>query len=203
MSTSGNIVITGSSTGGLRILERLFDNLPRLRCSIIVVHQMVSTMNPLLVDKLNGKTEMTVRLTENGMELQAGEVYVAAADTHLRLLNNGTIELFEGEKRNHHRPSVDTAMESLKAEAESKIVGIILTGVGRDGARGVRHVKRIGGMTIAQDQTTSPVANMPKAAFETGDVDLVLTPDEMRQLLIDMFETELKEAEAIPSGLTA
>jgi two-component system chemotaxis response regulator CheB len=187
MTTSGNIIIVGSSTGGPRVLERLFDGIPKLQASVVIVHQMVDVMNQLLVDKLNKKTEMAVQLAESGANLEDGKVYIAPTNLHLRLLDNKTIDLFNGERRNRVRPSVDVTMESLQANAESKIVGIILTGAGQDGAEGISHIKGIGGMTMAQDQTTSPVTAMPKAAFETGNVDLVLDPEEMRQILISTF----------------
>jgi two-component system chemotaxis response regulator CheB len=182
-----NIVIIGSSTGGPRVLERVFDNLPRLNASVVVVHQMVKMMNSLLRERIAATTKMDVVVAENMMSLEHGKVYVAPSEVHLCVVGNTMIQLSEGERRNRVRPSVDVAMESLKASPGTKLVGVILTGAGQDGAAGIAHMKGIGGITIAQDEKSSPVAGMPKAAIDSGKVDLVLDPEVIGVKLLEVM----------------
>jgi two-component system chemotaxis response regulator CheB len=191
MVASGNIVIMGSSVGGLRILDKVFDNLPPLRTSIVVIHQMARTLNHVAVDRLNKKSGMEVLLAENGMKLRDTVVYVAPPDLHLVLLSNTTIELLRKDRQRPHSCSADTTMTSLNPDDWAWIVGIILSGVGQDGAEGIRHIKSIGGVTIAQCPASSPVGSMPKAACDTGDVDLVLTPEQIKTVLIGLFGPQL------------
>ena len=184
---SRNIVVVGSSTGGTRILETVFADMPRLKAAVVMVHQMVSAMSPLLQQRLQARTKMDVVVAENLASLEHGKLYVAPNDVHLKIIGNSGLQLFEGEPRNGVCPSVDVVMESLRASNEAKIVGVILTGAGEDGAAGILHIKDIGGITIVQDAKTSPVATMPKAAIATGKVDSVLDPEGIRKKLIDMF----------------
>lgn len=103
------------------------------------------------------------------------------------MVGNRKVRLHDGDKVNFVRPSVDVAMQSMIATARDRIVGIVLTGMGADGAAGIAHIKRIGGTTIAQDERTSIVYGMPKAAFDTGCVDLVLPPEQIREKLVALF----------------
>ena len=186
-SGAKNIVVIGSSTGGTRILETVFADMPRLKAAVVMVHQMVSAMSPLLQQRLQARTKMDVVVAENLASLEHGKLYVAPTDVHLKIIGNNGIQLFEGEPRNGACPSVDIVMESLRANNEARIVGVILTGAGEGGAAGIIHIKDIGGITIVQDPKTSPVATMPKAAIATGKVDSVLDPEGIRKKLIDMF----------------
>jgi two-component system chemotaxis response regulator CheB len=183
---SRNIVIIGSSTGGTRILERVFSRMPRLNGAVVVVHQMVKQMNPILQHRLQARTKMDVVMAYDELALEHGKLYIAPSDIHLKIANNSVLQLTEGERVNRIRPSADVAMGSLMPGAGSKIVGVILTGAGEDGATGIVHVKVIGGLTIAQDEKSSPLATMPKAAVRTGKVDLVLDPEEIREKLIEV-----------------
>ena len=187
MTEARNVIVIGSSTGGPRVLERVFTNLPKLKASIIVVHQMPKMMNRWLNETLDESTDMHVSLAESGQPLEQGHVYVAPSEIHLRVAEeNSIIQLQPAEQPSNARPSIDIAMESLVVGPEDKIVGVLLTGPGTDGVGGISHIKRAGGITIAQDERSCPVAAMPKAAFETGDVDYVATPEEIRDRLIQL-----------------
>ena len=184
-SESVNIVVIGSSTGGPRILEKVFTDMPKLNASVVIVHHMPKMMNHVLQQALDERTNMRVKMAEKGEELEPGTVYLAPSEIHLRVFANKWIQLFDGERVNRVRPSIDVAMESLRS-SEDSLVGVILTGAGEDGANGISHIKKSGGYTITQDPLTSPVPTMPKTAFETGNVDIVLTPDEIREKLVEL-----------------
>jgi len=118
----------------------------------------------------------------------SGRIYLAPGGYHLTLEGNSRIILTEGPRVNFVQPSVDVAMQSLlKPLRRKRIIGVILTGMGKDGAEGVRHIKEIGGVNIAQDQESSAIYGMPKAALETGSVDFVFPPDKISQKLVELL----------------
>jgi two-component system chemotaxis response regulator CheB len=181
------IVIIGSSAGGPRILRELFTGIPFLDGSIVIVQHMPKFVNESLRDHLNNCTDMMVSVAQDGDRLEKGRVYVAPSEVHLELVNNQRIRLFNGEKVNFARPSVDVTMKSLKNEPRFALIGIILTGMGRDGAEGISHIKNIGGITIAQNEMTCAVYGMPKKAIETGNIDWVLKPDRIKDKLVELM----------------
>ena len=182
-----NIVIIGSSAGGPRILKRLFTGMPFLNGCILVVQHMPKFVNDSLSSVLDDCTEMKVRIAKDGDKLERGHIYVASSEIHLELVNNRTIRLCEGEKVNFVCPSVDVTMRSVKKTPGALLIGIILTGMGKDGAEGIRHIKEMDGITIAQDEETSVIFGMPREATETGAVDFVINPDEMREKLVELL----------------
>jgi two-component system chemotaxis response regulator CheB len=182
-----SIVIVGSSTGGPKVLERVvFRGLPRLNAPLVLIQHMPTTINQVFTDHLDRLMDMDVKLAEDGEPLRDGTVYVAPSERHLSLVANRRVGLSNGMKVNYVCPSIDVAMLSLKAMPELKTVGVLLTGMGRDGAAGMRHIKGIGGMTIAQDKASCDIYGMPKAAIDAGIVDLVLTPQEIRDKLVEL-----------------
>ena len=106
---------------------------------------------------------------------------------HLKIVNNVQIKLEKSKDVNYVCPSIDVAMESLKKDNAKKFLGVILTGMGKDGAQGLSYIKKIGGTTFSQDQDSCVIYGMPQAAYKTGDVDFVLTPEEIRDRLIKMI----------------
>ena len=186
-TTRRNIVIIGSSTGGMRMLQRIICDLPKLDAAVVIVQHMPASINDSVREILDRGSEMNVSVAEDGQRLEHGTIYVAPGDMHLQLLFNRRITLFEGEKVNFVRPSVDVTMKSLVKRPNDRFVGIILTGMGRDGAEGIAHIKELGGITMAQDEGSSVIYGMPKEAFETGCVDWVLTPEGIREKLIELL----------------
>ena len=182
-----SVAVIGSSAGGPRILKRLFDGLPLLRGSIVLVQHMPKFVNASFCEKLDALTDMTVRIAQDGDVLEGGNVYVAPSELHLCLVGNRRIRLFEGEAVHSVCPSVDVAMKSLKPEPGMTCIGVVLTGMGRDGAEGISHVKEIDGITIAQDEATSIIYGMPKEALKTGAVDWVFAPEAIREKFIELM----------------
>ena len=181
-----NIIVIGASAGGPHVLKMIFSGLPRLKASIIIVQHMPKFINDSLRDSLGSLTKMKVQIAENRKQIRQGTVYIAPSEIHIKMIDNETIRLFAAEKVNYVCPSVDVTMKSLRMEIGASFVGVVVTGMGRDGAEGIAHIKRIGGITIAQDEKTSSIFGMPKEAIDTGCVDMVLTPQEIREKLIEI-----------------
>lgn len=181
---SQKLVIIGSSGGGPPILEAIFKDLPKLKGSIILIQHMPQYINQQLADSLNKITNMTVTIAKHGEEIKDGMIYVAPSEQHLYLVDNLKIALREGEKVHYACPSVDVTMKSLQPSPDLKVLGIILTGIGNDGAEGIAHVKELGGLTIAQDEESSIIFGMPREAINTGKVDWVLNTHQIRNKLI-------------------
>ena len=183
-----NIVMIGVSTGGPIALKRLFADLPPLAAAIVIVLHIPPGMDYRIAKGLDAVASMPVALAEDGEYLRKGHIYLAPGGFHLSLEGNRRIILEEGERVNFVLPSVDVAMKSLlKPLKKGGIVGVILTGMGKDGAEGIRHVKGIGGVTIAQDQDSSAIYGMPKAAAETGAVDFVFPLARIGSKLVELF----------------
>ncbi len=185
---NNNIVMIGVSTGGPMALKRLFAELPPLDAAIVIVLHIPPGMDYKIARGLDGVATMPVALAVDDEYLRSGQVYLAAGGFHLKLEGNSRVVLEEGPRVNFVQPSVDVAMMSLlKPLKQKRVVGVILTGMGRDGAEGLRHVKQLGGVTIAQDQESSAIYGMPKAAVETGAVDFVLPLDKIGKKLVELL----------------
>ncbi len=183
-----NIVVIGISTGGPKTLKKFFDGLPLLDASIVLVLHIIKCANKSLCESLDRVTDMNVRLASHGEIMRPGVVYFAPSEVHLELINNKIIQLVDSPKVCFVRPSVDVAMKSVKKTIGDDITGIIMTGMGKDGAEGLSHIKTMcGGVTFAQDENTSVIWGMPKAAIDTGNVDYVLPPESIRNKLILQF----------------
>jgi len=183
-----NIVIIGSSAGGPRILKKIFTDLPLLRGSIIIIQHMPEFVNKSFCKELNSITEMEVVIPKYSDILQIGKVYIAPSEYHFELIDNSKIRLFKGEKVNFVCPSVDVTMKSIIKKANMNIIGIILTGMGQDGKEGIVHINSIDGTTIAQDKYSSIIFGMPREAIETGCIDYVLNPEQIKDKLIELMQ---------------
>ena len=182
-----NIVIIGVSTGGPFTLKELFSELPPLNAAFVIVLHITALMDYRIAQGLDAVASMPVALAENGGHLKPGNVYLAPGGFHLKLDGNQRIVLWEGARVNFVQPSVDVTMQSLTRSLSGNLIGIVLTGMGKDGAEGLRHIKSIGGVTMAQDQKSSIIYGMPKAALETGAVDFVLPPKRIAAKLIELL----------------
>jgi two-component system chemotaxis response regulator CheB len=181
----GNIIIIGASTGGPKTLDKIFTGLPALDAAVLIVQHIAPPIDAMMAKRLNTRTAMDVCLPERGDLLRRGRIYVAPSRIHLKLVSNGRIDLSENGKVSCCRPCIDVAMGSV-AEQPGRVVGVILTGMGYDGAEGIAHLKSIGGVTIAQDEETSTIYGMPRAARETGKVDFGLPHGGIGQKLISL-----------------
>ena len=172
------IVAIGTSTGGPRALQEVLTRLPgNLPCPTLVVQHMPPGFTKSLAERLNSLCELTVKEAADNDKLVAGTVYIAPGDFHLTLRKEGAgtyVKLNKDPAIGGLRPAVDPMMVSVSETYGIKTVGVILTGMGHDGAKGMQAIKRLKGLTIAEDQSTAVVFGMPKAAIEAGVVDTIL-----------------------------
>ena len=172
------IVAIGTSTGGQRALQEVLTRLPgNLPCPTLVVQHMPPGFTKSLAERLNTLCELTVKEAADNDKLVAGTVYIAPGDFHLTLRREGSgtyVKLNKDPAIGGLRPAVDPMMVSVSETYGIKTVGVILTGMGHDGAKGMQAIKRSRGLTIAEDQSTAVVFGMPKAAIEAGVVDTIL-----------------------------
>jgi two-component system chemotaxis response regulator CheB len=181
-----NIIVIGASTGGPKVLFDIFSKLPPVNAAVLIVQHIIPRYDANFAACLNSMTNMKVVLAGDGNILEKGTVFVAPAGVHLSLEQNTYITLLQGKKVNYCCPSIDVAMKSLVKTGTGTIVGIVLTGMGKDGAHGITHIKKIGGLTIAQDKASSVIYGMPMEARSTGNVDYVLSAGDIGQKLVEL-----------------
>lgn len=176
------IIAIGSSTGGVQTLERILPNLPEKTPPILITQHMPVGFTRSLADRLNRICTISVKEAENGDKLLSGRALIAPGDKHMTLKRSGnsyTVEIKDGPKVSRHKPSVDVLFRSCANEAGDNAVGFILTGMGDDGAKGLREMRERGAKTYSQDEASCIVYGMPKAAVEIDAVIGVLTPDQI------------------------
>jgi two-component system chemotaxis response regulator CheB len=184
-SSNGHLVVIGASTGGVRALCVLFDHLPALNAAVLVVQHMPRYIQPSFIKTLREHTPMAVDFAREGELAQPGQVLLAPADVHCTLEQNRRVRLVAGPQVNYVCPSVDVTMKSVGQPATpGSLVGVLLTGMGRDGADGMVHLKKLGAKTVAQDQASCAVFGMPKEAWNAGGVDLLLPPERIARMLL-------------------
>ncbi len=175
-----NLVIIGSSGASLPILISIFKNMPKLRGPVVLIQHMPFYINDAVRTNLAKKTDMTVKMAEADEVLKPGTLYIAPSEMHFKLAHNERIQLENGPKVNYVCPSIDVAMLSVEKDPAMHPMGILLAGVGDDGVKGIGHIKRIGGVTVALDIQASTISGMAEDAIATGSVDFVLGSDAIR-----------------------
>jgi two-component system, chemotaxis family, protein-glutamate methylesterase/glutaminase len=175
-------VVIGSSTGGTQALEQILLALPADAPGIAVVQHMPERFTKLYADRLDGVCAMRVREARDGDRLERGLVLIAPGGRHLRLRKAAGqyhAEVIDGPPVNRHKPSVDVLFRSLAQHTGGDALAIMLTGMGDDGAQGMRQLHDLGVRTLAQDEASCVVFGMPKEAIRLGAVDEVLPLDAM------------------------
>jgi len=181
------VIIIAASTGGPRAIDFLLSQLPHdFPSPIIVVQHMPPGFTGAFAKRLNEHCKIKVKEASDGEHLHAGEALIAPGGFHLELNENNRIKLNKKPSLHGVRPSADITMNSVANTFNGNIIGIILSGMGRDGSIGVRNIKRKRGTIIAQDMDTSVVHGMPKAALETGSVDYILPLGKIADKLIEI-----------------
>ncbi len=171
---SDKIIAIGSSTGGTEAIVEILKQFPAEMPPILIVQHMPAVFTKMYADRLNDICEMTVWEAKNGDKLRPGLVLIAPGDYQMKVVKNYDgyyVECFKGEKVNGHAPSVDVLFDSVADVIGSKAIGIILTGMGGDGSKGMLKMRENGAKTIGQDEKSCVVYGMPKVAYELGAVD--------------------------------
>ena len=164
-----NLVVIGCSSGGPEALAELLGHLPMgFQSPIVIVQHVDAAFAPGLAKWLNVKSSIPVELAREGDELLPGRVLVAATNSHLVMSEQGRLDYSDEPSNSSYRPSVDVFFESVARNWKQSVTAIILTGMGRDGSKGLLELRHKGAHTIAQDKFTSAVFGMPKAAVESG-----------------------------------
>jgi two-component system chemotaxis response regulator CheB len=187
--TTENVICIGASTGGTESLRVVLEALPAASPGIVIVQHMPEKFTEAFARRLNGLCDMEVKEAADGDTVLRGRVLIAPGDRHTLLQRSGAryyVTVKEGPLVSRHRPSVDVLFRSAARYAGANAVGIIMTGMGDDGARGLLEMKQAGAATIAQDEATSVVFGMPKEAIALGAADKILP--------LDMLATEIVRA---------
>lgn len=175
--TTDKVVAVGASTGGTEALRELLEALPPDAPGLVIVQHMPEVFTKAFADRLNQSCRIEVKEAAGGDRLMAGRALVAPGNRHTLLVRSGAhyaIEVRDGPLVSRHRPSVDVLFRSVASAAGPNAIGVIMTGMGDDGAEGLLEMKRAGALTIAQDEATCVVFGMPKEAIERGAVDDVV-----------------------------
>jgi len=171
------VVAAGASTGGTEALREIIEALPEDAPAMVVVQHMPAVFTAAFARRLDSLARVAVKEAEAGDELTSGRVLIAPGDRHMIVLRHGSgyrVHLAAGPLVSRHRPSVDVLFRSVAQSAGAAAVGVLLTGMGDDGADGMAELHEAGARTIAQDEATSVVFGMPKEAVARGAVDEIL-----------------------------
>ena len=177
--SSDRVIAIGSSTGGPVALRYILTCMPaRLPAPIVIAQHMPKAFTESFAERIGKKTRIKIKEAREGDVLKDAHAYIAPGDRHMRIFSNEKRKLEvafdEGGRIGGGRPSADILLSSAAEAAGNKAIGVILTGMGADGARGIKKIKEAGGFTIAQDEETSLVWSMPHSAIKLGVVDRVL-----------------------------
>lgn len=185
--TTERIVALGTSTGGTQALERVLKALPAGGPGIAIVQHMPEKFTAAFADRLNSICQIEVREARHGERLLPGQALIAPGGRHIVLRRNGAcyqVDVIDGPLVNRHRPSVDVLFRSAAKCAGPNALGMILTGMGDDGARGLKEMRDAGARTVAEDESTCVVFGMPKEAIRLGGVDSVLPLDRIPDAIL-------------------
>ena len=192
------IVVIGASAGGFDALTQVLSGLPAdLPAALLVVQHLQPERETRLPEHLARHSPLKVCLAQTGMLPGVGVVYIAQPGQHL-CIEHERLVLNSSELVNYVRPSIDVLFTSAVRSFGSNVIGVILSGTGRDGTSGCREIHAKGGVTIAQDERTSQYFTMPKKAIDAGAIDYVLPPQEIAGKIIALVEhgaTQNKEEE--------
>jgi len=172
--TTDQLVAIGTSTGGTQALEAVLTRLPATVPGIVIVQHMPEKFTAMFAERLDGLCQIEVREARNGDRVLPGLALIAPGGRHMMLKRNGAqyvVDVADGPLINRHKPSVDVLFRSVAKFAGANALGIIMTGMGDDGARGMKEMHDAGAKTIAQDESSCVVFGMPKEAIKLGGVD--------------------------------
>ncbi|WP_198264849.1 protein-glutamate methylesterase/protein-glutamine glutaminase [sulfur-oxidizing endosymbiont of Gigantopelta aegis] len=185
------IIAIGSSTGGTEAIKEVLIKMPANAPAIVISQHIPAAFSAPFAKRMNGSTAMTVYEAKDGQQILPGCVYIAPGSYHLLVEKSGSryvCRLNDGPKVNRHKPSVDVMFRSVCQNVGPNAVAAILTGMGDDGARGMKEMHEIGSSTIAQDEKTSVVWGMPGEAVKHGGVDHILPLDQIADKLLALCE---------------
>ncbi len=182
-----DLVAIGTSTGGPVALKTVLEGLPGdYPIPIVVVQHMPPVFTKAFADRLDSCSELTVKEAEEGDPLLPGSALIAPGDFHIQVVRafpQPYVRLTQGEAVSGHRPSVDVLMRSVAREYGANAIGVIMTGMGKDGADGIKELHRKGGLVVAQDKDSSVIFGMNREVILNGDADAIASVDQIAETL--------------------
>lgn len=188
-----SVVAIGVSTGGPKALQDVIPLLPKnFPVPVLVVQHMPAQFTKTFADRMNSMSQLKVKEAEPGDIVEPGTVFIARGGIHMKITRPKALEVLIELDSNptdvFYRPSVDVMMSSVVNVYRGRTLGVIMTGMGNDGTRGMREIRRAGGRTLAQDEASSIVFGMPKCAIEAGVVDRIVPLADIAKEIIGMIK---------------
>ncbi len=186
--TTDRLIAIGASTGGVQALSQIMPAFPANSPAVVIVQHMPAGVTQSFAERLNGLCSMRVKEAVHGERLLPGLALVApGGNLHMRVVRSGgeyRVAMIEGPPVNYSRPAVDVLFDSIASAAGRNVAAALLTGMGKDGAAGLAQIRAAGGFTVAQDEQSSIVFGMPKAAIDLGAAEQIATLQKMPELLV-------------------
>ncbi|SDE02081.1 protein-glutamate methylesterase/protein-glutamine glutaminase [Aquimonas voraii] len=195
MATTENVVAIGTSTGGTQALEQVLVALPRLVAGIVIVQHMPEKFTASFAKRLDSLSEIDVKEAEHGDRVLPGRALIAPGGLHMRVVRSGAlyrVEVLDGPPVNRHKPSVDVLFRSVAQYAGANALGVLMTGMGDDGARGLLDMRQAGARTVAQDEASCVVFGMPREAIRLGAAETVVPLDGIADEIIAVSTLDLQ-----------
>ncbi|MFT3931713.1 MAG: chemotaxis response regulator protein-glutamate methylesterase [Spongiibacteraceae bacterium] len=194
-STSEKVICIGASTGGTEAIKEVLLRMPSDSPGIVIAQHMPPGFTRSFADRLDRLCDLHVVEAKGGERILPGHVFIAPGDDHLLLKRSGAnyiTELSKASPVNRHRPSVDVLFNSAAESAAQNAIGVILTGMGRDGAQGLLAMRNAGSFTIAQDEQSCVVYGMPKEAVTIGAVESIVALDQIAEQILNATAVKSK-----------
>lgn len=185
--SSEKLIAIGASTGGTEAIRQVLQPLPATSPALLITQHMPPGFTRSFAERLNKLCQITVKEAEHGERVLPGHAYIAPGDRHLELVRSGAnyqVKLHDGPPVNRHRPSVEVLFHSVAQFAGRNAVGVMLTGMGNDGALGMLEMHRAGAYTLAQNEASCVVFGMPREAIAAGGVNEVVELERMSQRML-------------------
>jgi two-component system chemotaxis response regulator CheB len=202
-ATTDRIVAIGASTGGTEAIKDVLSRLPSDVPGIVIAQHIPRAFSGPFALRMNASSLLNVCEASDGQPILAGHAYIAPGDQHLLVVRNGAryqCRLSNGDLVNRHRPSVDVLFRSVAQSAGRNSIGVMLTGMGRDGAEGMKEMREAGALTIAQDEDTSVVWGMPGAAWQLGAVQTLHPLPQIAERIVDLANAQVETQRKTQSG---
>lgn len=187
---ASRIICIGASTGGTEAISKIVQKINDHKPAIVIVQHMPPVFTHSFATRLNDYSSLVAKEAEEGEILMNNHIYVAPGGMHMEIVKeefNYKFSIFDGLPINHVKPSIDVTMTSIAKLNNQKSVGIILTGMGKDGANGLKMIRNTGGKTIAQDEKSSLVFGMPRKAIEIDAAQMILNIDEITNQINSIY----------------
>ena len=192
--STDKVIAIGASTGGVEAIKKVVTRFPVITPGIVIVQHMPPGFTTMFANRLNQLCEMEVREAQTNDRIMQGRILIAPGGLHMKVVRSGgyyQVVCEEGEKVCGQCPSVDVLMHSIAKNVGANAIGVMLTGMGADGAEGILAMRKAGARTLAQDEATSVVYGMPKEAYERGGAERLFPLDDIAPAVMKILSKEL------------